>query len=247
MSTRPKRKFPDAGPKSSSKPAVPARKARRTGRKKGKDQDTAKATTLILRRIAPSTTGDPASTATYEAITEAKRIEIDKAARLAQRQAKAAAKRAKNEPANKAKCMAHMTAKRADEAPTDRSKLVRPLRQKVSIAAADTAAAAVGDFVDVDHDLSPGNRRFGGKGIVLAVHGVGGSTTIDVEAVNGVDMGRWWMGVPITAFTVLPPIQDYKLERRRAKPSGFSFEPPLLSVPPAPRHFIPPPSRHCPL
>ena len=233
MSTRPKRKSPGSGSKAASKPAAPARKARKTGKKKGKKgQDTAKATTLFLRRIAPATAGDPSSTATYEAITEARRMEIDQSTRLAKRQAKAAAKQAKNEPANKAKCLSFMAAKRADEAPTDRSSLVRPLRQKASIAAVDTAAAAVGDFVDVVADLSPGMWRFGGKGIVRYVHGVGGGTTIDVQDVTD---GRWSMGVPITAFTVLPPAEDYKLERRRAKPSGFSFVPPLLSVPPAPR------------
>jgi len=155
--------------------------------------------------------------------------------RAAATAARRAAKQAKDEPANRAKCLSFMEAKRAKEAPTDRSSLVRPLRRKGSIAASDTAAAAVGDFVDVVADLSPGMWRFGGLGFVRFVHGVGGETTIDVEARNGPDEGKWWMGVPITDFTVLPPPEDHKLERRRAKPTGFSFAPPLLSVPPEPR------------
>ncbi len=98
---------------------------------------------LFLRRTAPAKAGDPTSNAKYEAITEAKRIEIEKAARAAKQAARRAAKQAEAEPANKAKCLSFMEAKRADEAPTDRSSLVRPLRQKASIAAADGRRALV--------------------------------------------------------------------------------------------------------
>ena len=119
-------------------------------------------------------------------------------------------------------------------APTSLKKMVVPLKYKATTSSRN-AAAAVHDHVDVCEDLSSGMWRFGGRGRVVAVHGTGGATVIDVVALNGADMGKMWYGVPIMDFTVLPPVEDYQLERRQAKPKGFSFENMLLSVPAAPR------------
>ena len=230
LQNRPSQPKSSTNASSSSKQAK--KKCKKTKTKKGKMPDTV-IHILALRTPAKPGSGEAAST-TYEALLPARFREISKAAALARRRAKAAQKKAAAEPKNKARCMAALKQRQQGNAPTDRQTMVVPLKKKATTSS-QNAAAAVNDHVDVCEDLSSGMWRFGGRGRVVAVHGTGGATVIDVVSLNGADMGKMWYGVPIMDFTVLPPVEDYRLERRRAKPQGFSFANPLLSVPPAPR------------
>lgn len=188
---------------------------------------------LALRTPAKAGSGEAASTK-YQALLPAQFAQINKAAALAKRRANAAQKKADAEPKNKALCMEALKQRQQGNAPTTRLKMVVPLKKKATTSSLN-AAAVLGDHVDVYPNLTAHMWRFGGRGKVVAVHGTGGATLIDVVALNGPDMGKTWYGVPIMDFTVLPPVEDYQLERRQAKPQRFSFANMLLSVPAAPR------------
>ena len=216
---------PSASPADAPKGAETATKKRR---KKGpKKQATDPAMVVTALAIAPK---EGETGTQYEAISAAKAKEIKRRHALMQRQANKAKKRAAEEPANAAKCMAAMSKLWDAQAPTTKEEMVKPMPKPVSNII-EKAAAKVGDFVHVKRDCSPGKWRFGGEGIIQAVRGVGGRTKIDVRAKNGTDMGKLWLDVEINDFTVLPAVQDRKLAPRKCKPKGFSYVPPPLSLP----------------
>lgn len=230
---KPRSSKPKAAAKASSSSKPAKKKAKKAKKKKASQPDTL-INLIAMPTPAKAGGGGAAASTTYKVLTPEQLVQIKRAAATSKRRANAAKKKADTEPANKARCMEALKKRQQGNAPTSLKKMVVPLKKKATTSSRN-AAAAVHDHVDVCEDLSSGMWRFGGRGRVVAVHGTGGATVIDVVALNGVDMGKMWYGVPIMDFTVLPPVEDYQLERRQAKPKGFSFENMLLSVPAAPR------------
>ena len=107
---------------------------------------------------------------------------ISSAAQAEQRRATKAVKKAKAEPALKAKAMAFEKKERQKQVPKKDSDMLHALRGEPIAKVDETPAAAIGDCCQVTSDLKRrGPARHGGAGRIVEVDGVGGKTTVAVK------------------------------------------------------------------
>ncbi len=159
---------------------------------------------------------------------------VSSATQAEQRRATKANKKAKLEPARKAKALAFETKQHQKRAPKKDSDLVHPLRGDPIAKVDETPAATVGECVRVVSDLKRvGPARHGGTGRVIEVDGVGGETTVSVKYHIG---GQIEKGIGVERLTHAEnPAQQARPTRPRplapVKPQQSPAVHPLVDLP----------------
>ena len=151
------------------------------------------------------------------------RLQVERAAKVEARRARAAAKRSEGESERKRRCLLYEKTHRCGE--VDSMPLVSPPERlhKVAVQSAVSAVARVGDHVRVDQDLTTGKHSHGGGGYVVGVRGKGSETTVDLRY-HAVDGGRIEKDIPPKRITrtPIPQHSGRRKKRRRRRPLDSS-------------------------
>jgi hypothetical protein len=95
---------------------------------------------------------------------------------------------------------------------------------KHEVISSGVAILRVGEWVEVEHDFSPGHNSGGGVGIIMAV-------TNDHCEVKYVVSGCYERFVPARRLTTIPmPFKENKSELRERRPTRYTFTSDLMPL-----------------
>ena len=187
------------------------------------NQDTA--SPIIIRIANPNTVGGGGGS-TSLSVTDL--ANAKKAVAQVRRKHAQLTRDAATEAARIAKCLQHETKVMKAAAPTATNVITKPAAPKHK--AAQKPAFAVGEYVQVEADLSPYQYCFGGRGVITAIEGQGEDVLVDVDLATGSKAN----GVPPSRLTKLkidtpPPQRACKYAApAAAQPSPKPPVPPLI-------------------